>query len=799
MHVHSTIRRFLLGAGFLATVLTSVPAQCQLEWMTGSEQSATNGPVQAIVVDSATSNVYVGGRFSLAGSSFVNNVAVWNRSSWAPLGSGVQGAVQDMLLMPNGDLIVAGVIDQAGSQPVANIARWDGTSWSGLGAGFDGVVSSLLLLPNGDLAAAGSFSASGAQALDRLAVWNGTTWLPFAGAGVLGNVYDMELLNNGRLAICGTLILPGVAGVRAVATWDGVAWSGVPLPGAGFAFDLAVLPNGDLAIASPSITNGRFAIWDGTSVQVEATPLTSIVRSMAVDANGDLIAVGNAALQPAMVARRSNGVWTTLLADVGNAASVAVANGQIYIGTTPTNVSRSQPTVQSFDGTSWQVLGSAPNAFVRELVAAPNNTVYAGGKFTEIEGVAANNIAYWNGATWQPLGSGLGGEVLQMEPAPNGDIIVVGRFANAGGAPANRIARWNGSSWSTLGNGPISPTTRDLAVGPSGKIALVTGVGVEVFDAGVWTLLPSPGNTAFGGDCEILPNGDIVVAGSFNPMPGVVRWDGTSWQPVGAAPASGVLALGANGELYRGPPVNFGGSAHIERFDGVAWQSIGGAFNSDINTITVLPGGRVVATGNFTMVGSQAIQRAAIWDGSSWSEIDGGLSPSFAGNLTYDAIATSAGELWLASDYSIVGGEISPRLARAVSTCAATANTFGAGCVGAAGPLSLEATSLPWIGTTVGSNASGFPPGSLALHVLGTAALSAPLPGPGCTLFVDPILVDALVPTQGSVMPTFDVPNNGALVGAIVRSQMVGLELGAGGALQQVTSSNAIDYAIGAF
>lgn len=797
MPVSSTLCRTLLGVGFLAIAHTPVRSQCQLEWQPGSEQSATNGPVQAIAVDPVTSRVYVGGQFSVAGSSFVNNVAVWDGSSWAPLGSGVQGSVLEMLRMPNGDLIVAGFIEEAGGQPVANIARWDGTSWSGLGAGLDAVVSSLLLLPNGDLAAAGSFSASGTQALDQLAVWNGTTWLPYAGAGAAGNINDIELLSNGDLAICGALILPGVAGVQTVAIWDGVAWSGVPVPGSGIAFDLAVLPNGDLAIASPTITNGRFAIWDGTSVQVEATPLTSIVRSMVVDAMGNLIAVGSAGNQPGMVARRSNGVWTTLLAEVGAGSSVAVANGQVYLGTVPTNVSRSQSTVRSFDGISWQVLGSSPNAFVRELVAAPGNTVYAGGKFTEIEGVAANNIAYWSGTTWQPLGSGLGGEVLQMEAARNGDIIVVGRFANAGGAPANRIARWNGSNWSTLGAGPIGGGLGDLAVGASGVIALASGFGIEVFDAGAWALLPLPGPSSSTGDCEVLPNGDIVVAGWFTQGSGVVRWVGAAWQPVGAAPASGVLALGEQGDLYRGPPDNNAGN--VARFDGVAWQNLGGAFNADVDTITVLPGERVVVTGNFTMVGVQPIQRAAIWDGSSWSEIDGGLSISFTGNQTYDAIATSAGELWLASDYSIVGDEISPRLARAVSICAAKASTFGAGCVGSAGPLSLEAASLPWIGTTVRSNANGFPQGSLALHVLGTNTLSAPLPGPGCTLFVDPIIIDAIVPAQGSAAPTFDVPNNAALVGVTVRAQMVSIELGAGGSLQQITSSNALDLIIGAY
>ena len=40
-------------------------------------------------------------------------------------------------------------------------------------------------------------------------------------------------------------------------------------------------------------------------------------------------------------------------------------------------------------------------------IDATPSGVYAGGTFTEADGLSAERVAYWNGAAWQALGAGV--------------------------------------------------------------------------------------------------------------------------------------------------------------------------------------------------------------------------------------------------------------------------------------------------------------------------------------------------------------------------------------------------------
>src|SRR5262249_47784029 len=66
----------------------------------------------------------------------------------------------------------------------------------------------------------------------------------------------------------------------------------------------------------------------------------------------------------------------------------------------------------------------------------------AGGYFSQIGGVTANNIAVWDGATWHPLGSGMTGSFHEVFDFLYDDSVVYvgGAFTAAGGVPAMNIA-----------------------------------------------------------------------------------------------------------------------------------------------------------------------------------------------------------------------------------------------------------------------------------------------------------------------------------------------------------------------
>ena len=86
----------------------------------------------------------------------------------------------------------------------------------------------------------------------------------------------------------------------------------------------------------------------------------------------------------------------------------------------------------------------------------PNGDVYVTGRFTDLGGVWAKNVARWDGTTWYPLGTGLFGpacyerEGLAIKVHPSGDVYVGGRFHTAGSDPAYHIARWDGT-WYPVG------------------------------------------------------------------------------------------------------------------------------------------------------------------------------------------------------------------------------------------------------------------------------------------------------------------------------------------------------------
>ena len=82
-------------------------------------------------------------------------------------------------------------------------------------------------------------------------------------------------------------------------------------------------------------------------------------------------------------------------------------------------------------------------------MAILGNTLYIGGSFSSVDGVAANNIAQWDGTNWAALGSGVDGNVSALAVS-GGNIYVGGGFSMADGAPADRVAVWNGVNWAAL-------------------------------------------------------------------------------------------------------------------------------------------------------------------------------------------------------------------------------------------------------------------------------------------------------------------------------------------------------------
>lgn len=789
-----------LAVPLLSFVLTlPTVAQCDPQWLPGAPAAGVNGSVYDAVLR-PNGELVVGGRFLLADSTFARNVARFDGVNWHALGSGVDNNVFAVVEMPNGDVVVGGEFLQAGGAGANRIARWDGTSWSPLGTGLDGRVSALLLMPNGDLIAGGAFLVAGGAPANRIARWDGATWSPL-GAGLSGPVECMRLLPNGNLIVGGSFTQAAGIATQSIAIWNGTSWAAVPgLSYTSTVFDVAALPNGQIAVAgllSIGSATAQVVILNGPAVQV-LTPPPGLYNELEVLGNGDLVVGGYVVgMATGAVARWNGTAWTSFGDEAPGRTFVfrIAANGDLIAAGTPLgNGATAYNAVARYDGTSWTGLGAPRPAKVNAMARLPDGDVVVAGEFTHLGGVAANHVARWHAGAFLPLGLGVDGPVRSLAVDPAGTVVVCGSFTAAGGGPANRIARWNGNAWSSLGSGLPFVATEVTAAG-GGQVLVRGGTERWYFDGSTWAPLQLP--VGYNLTATVAaPEGDFILGGLFTTpqgTTGTIRFDHGVFTPTQPQPWF-VTRFGTDhrGRVLANVTSLSGGS--FLRLDGNTWTSLPGTVPTPLS-ITSLPNGDPLVLSN---VGSNEAQLFR-HDGTGWTPFSVTLQPSQFGSAALHAACSGNGEVFVGGDVVAIQGAVTAGFARAAPACPAIANSFGTGCTGAAGPLTLVAHNLPWLGGTFESTASGLTANSLAVHVLGTQPTTIPLPlgAPGCSLFVTPDITSVLLPANGQAESSLALPRSLALAGLAVRTQVVGLEFAAGGALLRLTSTNALALTLG--
>ncbi len=271
----------------------------------------------------------------------------------------------------------------------------------------------------------------------------------------------------------------------------------------------------------------------------------------------------------------------------------------------------------------WNNLGLVNNRVIGSAIG-PDGNLYVCGEFTIIGGVGANGIAYYDGTNWFPLGAGVNvavGPGLNIAFGPDGSLYLGGSFSNAGGvANTVGIARWDFDAgiWNDVGGG----------VGTSGA--------------------PLTNDNVF--SISFAPNGSLFIVGDFDlgdptgapaTMNFIGEWTGTAWRALvdtGSGLGNGLtggegleVAVGSNGIVYIGGAFTDAGAVadtqFVAQWNQVAQEfaSMGGDANQTITAIAVAPDGRVYAGGRFTDIGGISLNRAAVWNGTSWSQLAGGL------------------------------------------------------------------------------------------------------------------------------------------------------------------------------
>ena len=129
-----------MGIVMLRGLVSPSVAQCPEQWLLGNGIPGVNGNVEAVIrwdPDGAGPEpevLVVGGSFTIAGTTTVNRIAVWNGVSWKSLGEGMNSHVY-ALAVYNGQLIAGGSFSTAGALACNRIARWDGYTWQPLEIG----------------------------------------------------------------------------------------------------------------------------------------------------------------------------------------------------------------------------------------------------------------------------------------------------------------------------------------------------------------------------------------------------------------------------------------------------------------------------------------------------------------------------------------------------------------------------------------------------------------------------------------------------------------------------------------
>jgi hypothetical protein len=409
------------------------PFSFQWEAVTTQCHMSNNAPTY-VATDGADIFVVSGGGPGDCNQEIGRLVKLEN-GQWRGLGEGMNTNASGGLSVDveGKDVYVGGLFGHLGGIEIHNsIARWDSVDnrWHALGmSGTNGVrIQSFegwvwdTEFSNDTLYLAGGFSHAGTTLANSIAGWDGSAFFALGkGADPSATIYAAETFQN-ELYLGGLMFTMTNSDNSTVSPGGLVKWNGnqyaLPLNsgliGVQFVFDLE-------ATATELYIGGQFNSGFNK-------PSSNVMKFD----GADWLPVGKGVL--------------------GRVYDVDISGADVYVAggfTKAVNPDDSQ--VDAFrlvrwDGAQWHSLGTF-NDTVRAIYVR-GSEIYAGGDFTDIDGLPARHIAYYDGSQWKELGAGTegleftnNGQVYALD-AQGDDLWVVGRFTHAGELPASNVTRW---------------------------------------------------------------------------------------------------------------------------------------------------------------------------------------------------------------------------------------------------------------------------------------------------------------------------------------------------------------------
>jgi hypothetical protein len=306
------------------------------------------------------------------------------------------------------------------------------------------------------------------------------------------------------------------------------------------------------------------------------------IYAEAVAPNGDVYIGGDvdtiASMKTGRVARwgADDQQWHTLGKSItwGRIYSLAISGDYLYVGgyfdaasdlDIHTNAiarwNMVTNTWSNVGGPGFSKTSGSPDVYA--LAVDGSGNVYAGGDFSSVNGIPAQNVAKWDGNTWSAVGSlGTTNEKVEALLWHGSTLIAGGNFANL-----HYIAAWNGASWSSLGGGAdkevlaLAADSSFLYVGgsfstvtnPNATTVCVHYIAMWTWSSGGYWL--DMGGGFDGPDVDALavgPDNMVYAGGRFHnsgsvTTSNIARWNNGSWEAVHASTS---LAEGVYGNVY---------------------------------------------------------------------------------------------------------------------------------------------------------------------------------------------------------------------------------------------------------
>ncbi len=348
------------------------------------------------------------------------------------------GAVNDVVVQPDGDIVVVGAFAQIGGAARSGIARLrsDGNVDAAFDTPASGAVNAALVQADGKIALGGAFSALGGVARQRLGRLErgGTPEADFivgadpiypgvAGGGFFGGVDSFALYPDGRLLVAGGFNFVGAemrSGVARINV-DGTVDTAFQAPDAR-PTSVLLQPDGRVLIA------GSFASVDGA-------PRFGIARLLA-----------DGALDTGFVTPD----WSQGGGSPTVTAILLQPDGKVVMA----GYWRAPSMQSTIVLTRFNADGSPDAGFVDPVIDSYYSTVVSlaldgdgkllvGGKFTAIAGVAQTGVArlHGDGTLDASFHADVDADVMTVQSQPDGKILIGGWFGTVNGTARTRIAR----------------------------------------------------------------------------------------------------------------------------------------------------------------------------------------------------------------------------------------------------------------------------------------------------------------------------------------------------------------------